>query len=91
MKTSTAAPAPPVPDFKTGFGAVDRAADPRQYIRYLDTAASSEPSRAMKRRTFDLLEVRPGMSVLDVGCGTGSDALALARLVGGDGRAVGVD
>ncbi len=35
--------------------------------------------------------VRPGMTVLDVGCGTGDHSLAMARLVGLSGRVVSVD
>lgn len=35
--------------------------------------------------------VRPGETVLDIGCGTGSTTLALARAVGTDGAATGVD
>ena len=35
--------------------------------------------------------VEPGMIVLDVGCGAGSNALGLARLVGEGGRVIAVD
>lgn len=35
--------------------------------------------------------IRPGMRVLDVGCGSGVTTLALADLVGADGEAVGLD
>jgi tRNA A58 N-methylase Trm61 len=37
------------------------------------------------------LELRPGLSLLDVGRGTGDDALGLARLLGPSGRVVGID
>ncbi len=40
---------------------------------------------------FDLLDMRPGATLLDVGCGAGDDAQDLARLVGPSGRVVGVD
>ncbi len=33
----------------------------------------------------------PGLTVLDLGCGTGRDAFLLSRLVGEDGRVIGVD
>jgi len=42
------------------------------------------------RRIFAEL-VRPGMTVLDTGCGTGFFSLALARMVGDDGKVVAVD
>jgi len=35
--------------------------------------------------------LRPGMSVLDVGCGTGSITYGIAKAVGDSGRVVGVD
>lgn len=91
MKRRSAPPRPERPDFKSGFAAVDRADDPRQYMRFLDSGGSSEWSRNVKRRTFELLGAREGGRFLDVGCGTGGDVLALARLVGPEGRAVGVD
>jgi SAM-dependent methyltransferase len=40
---------------------------------------------------LDAAAVRAGSRVLDVGCGTGSTTLAVARRVGAAGRAVGVD
>ena len=75
----------------TQWGAVDRAADPHAFVRYLDSVSSLETIRRIKERTYDLLQVRPGHHLLDVGCGTGDDVQALARRVGGTGRVVGVD
>jgi ubiquinone/menaquinone biosynthesis C-methylase UbiE len=40
---------------------------------------------------LNVLDVRIGNSVLDVGCGAGDDAREIARLVGPTGRVVGVD
>ena len=47
--------------------------------------------REYKRRTFALLDLRPGLHVLDVGCGRGDDVIALAKIVGPNGRVAGVD
>ena len=33
----------------------------------------------------------PGMAILDVGCGTGTTSMALARIAGPQGRVTGVD
>ena len=47
--------------------------------------------QAYKLKTFALLDVHEGDTILEVGCGTGEDAQTLARLVGDNGRVVGVD
>lgn len=49
----------------------------------------SQPSTV--RRMLELLEVREGQSVLDVGSGSGWTTAILARLVGPQGRVFGVD
>lgn len=46
---------------------------------------------AITRRFWLAAGVRPGMHVLDVGCGAGHTSLLLAELVGQEGRVVGVD
>jgi SAM-dependent methyltransferase len=75
----------------TQWGAVDRATDPREFVRYLDTVSGLESIQRIKQRTYDLLDIREGHQLLDVGCGTGDDVQALARRVGCMGRVVGVD
>jgi SAM-dependent methyltransferase len=47
--------------------------------------------RHFRRLTLDLAHVAPGETVLDVGCGTGTLALAAAERVGSSGRVIGVD
>ncbi|HMP90100.1 MAG TPA: methyltransferase domain-containing protein [Kiritimatiellia bacterium] len=44
-----------------------------------------------KKRSFEFLHVAPGMNILDIGCGAGDDAIALAGLVGPDGCITGMD
>ncbi len=61
---------------------------------YVDPAylrVVAEMIERQKRRTYELLRVAPGQSVLDVGCGPATDTIPLARLVGPSGRVVGVD
>ena len=43
------------------------------------------------RRTIGLLDLEPGMRVLDVCCGTGASALPAAKAVGNEGTVIGVD
>jgi len=43
------------------------------------------------RRTVERLCLKPGATILDVGCGTGASALPAAEAVGATGRVIGVD
>jgi ubiquinone/menaquinone biosynthesis C-methylase UbiE len=56
---------------------------------YLDAAAAA--IAAARHRSHQLLDVDPGASVLDVGCGTGIALREIADLVGTDGTIVGLD
>jgi len=51
------------------------------YRRRLDWMTAKEQVQAAKRRTFMALELVEGNAALDVGCGTGDDARALAEAV----------
>ncbi|MFI1395393.1 methyltransferase domain-containing protein [Streptomyces sp. NPDC020681] len=58
---------------------------------YMLRAAAGGAGRAYKQELLDLLDVRPGQTVLDVGCGPGTDLPALADRVGASGTVIGVD
>ncbi|MCU7826157.1 methyltransferase domain-containing protein [Kitasatospora sp. DSM 101779] len=60
-------------------------------IAYLDRVAATELGRSYKKRMLDELDVRPGSTVLDLGCGPGTDLDALAGAAGPTGRVVGLD
>lgn len=47
--------------------------------------------RKLRKRTIALAQVRPGEQALDVGCGTGTLAIEVARRVGRAGRVAGID
>jgi ubiquinone/menaquinone biosynthesis C-methylase UbiE len=74
-----------------GFTNVDQAPEPEYFIRFLDAAAAEESFQAYKRRCHDLLEPRPGKRLLELGCGTGDDAQALARRGAPGGQVVALD
>ena len=75
----------------TRFTAVDRQVDPGFFITFLDAGNALEDIKSVKRVMLAQLELCDGVSLLDVGCGTGDDVRDLAQLVGPRGRVVGVD
>lgn len=60
-------------------------------VAYLDRAATSEVGRRYKGELLTALMLRPGQSVLDVGCGPGTDLPALADAVANSGAVIGLD
>jgi len=63
--------------------------------RYRDLAggydAATRGIEGKRRRAIELLRLQPGQVVLDAACGTGSALAMLARLVGPEGRVIGVE
>jgi demethylmenaquinone methyltransferase/2-methoxy-6-polyprenyl-1,4-benzoquinol methylase len=49
------------------------------------------PQRAQRRGAVQALGLRPGASVIEIGCGTGLNFSLIENLIGRDGRIVGVD
>jgi len=74
-----------------GFREVDHAADAQYFIQFLDEIGSLESVREGKRLMLDLLGVRSGHRLLDIGCGVGDDVSEIARLVGNSGKVIGLD
>jgi ubiquinone/menaquinone biosynthesis C-methylase UbiE len=56
-----------------------------------DTLSFRGGLRELQQKTVALAQVYPGEAVLDVGCGTGTLLLEVARQVGTTGRVAGVD
>ena len=71
-------------------GLVLRAAQARWYDA-LAAVLTLGRDRSLRDRLAELAQLTPGESVLDVGCGTGSLALAAKRRVGDTGSVSGVD
>lgn len=74
-----------------GFRNVDATATPGAFVGYLDRLMALPDMRRYKEGSYRLVGARAGARLLDVGCGAGDDARALARLVGAGGRVVELD
>ena len=75
----------------TGFRDVDAREDGSAYTGCLAFIDSLPYYRQCKEKSYELLGLAPGRSVLDVGSGLGGDAVRMAALVAPGGRVVGVD
>lgn len=73
------------------WGDLDRTTDPTSFVRYLDAVSAQQATAAYKERTFALLAPRDGNSMLEVGCGNGDDARALATHIAPTGRVTAID
>lgn len=73
------------------FTTVDEATNPDDLVDLMDRARTLSEVQRSRQLARSALGLKPGDRVLDLGCGTGDETLELARLVGPDGEAVGVD
>jgi SAM-dependent methyltransferase len=79
------------PEDITFFSAVDRTKEPDFFKRFLDEGNKLPGIVASKPIILGGLRLQGGEKVLDAGCGLGDDTFVIARLVGNQGRVVGVD
>lgn len=75
----------------SGFSDVDARGDAAAYGQCLSLLDSLPYFRRTKERSYELLRLSAGMTILDVGCGIGDDALRMAERVAPGGKVVGVD
>jgi len=78
-------------DFHRGFEDVDRSADQQLFFKFLDLAGTLPSTAKYRERMLELCPTGYGSTVLDIGCGLGSEATRIARLVGKTGMVYGVD
>ena len=76
---------------RSEFTAVDQANMPQAYVDGMDFQHHAAFVQQYKARARELLDLQPGLRVLDAGTGTGDDARAIATLVGPTGQVVGLD
>jgi ubiquinone/menaquinone biosynthesis C-methylase UbiE len=81
----------PASVFNSGFSNIDTTEHPAALVSHQDRVNTQAAIQAYKHQAYALLDLRPGDHVLDVGCGSGDDVRALARIVGATGKAIGVD
>ena len=74
---------------QTGFADVDGSGRSEALVDYL--ALVAQHVGEFRRAGYDMLRLRPGDAVLDVGCGAGEVCAELAARVGEQGRVAGVD
>jgi ubiquinone/menaquinone biosynthesis C-methylase UbiE len=79
------------PEDITFFSAVDRTKEPNFFMQFLDEGNKLPDIVSSKPVILAGLGLTGGEKVLDLGCGLGDDTFAIARLVGSQGRVVGVD
>jgi ubiquinone/menaquinone biosynthesis C-methylase UbiE len=77
--------------FASGFASVDGTGDARSFVSYLDLIHSMPFFQECKRQSYRNLAIRPGASVLEIGCGNGVDATVLAGMAGPSGQVIGID
>jgi ubiquinone/menaquinone biosynthesis C-methylase UbiE len=73
------------------FTEVDAAEDPGIFIKMMDRVQDAPDVQSARTELLERLDLRPGHTVLDLGCGPGDHTREVAALVAPDGRAVGVD
>jgi ubiquinone/menaquinone biosynthesis C-methylase UbiE len=79
------------PDDVTQFHSVDHTTNPAFFAQFMDTSHAQPTAQSYKQAIMEQLAVKIGATILDIGCGTGQDALDLAQAVGPHGRVIGID
>src|SRR5687767_12032425 len=60
-------------------------------VAYMDMVARPAAGLAYKQQMIEIMDLAAGHTVLDIGCGPGTDLPRLVEAVGPTGRVLGVD
>ena len=64
------------------FDRVDASGEADKLLEFLDRVERMPQTVSRRRLSHDLLALRPGMTVADIGCGTGTVARELGDILG---------
>lgn len=78
-------------DFGNQWRNIDAPGDTDYFVRFMDVINSLAIFREYKRQAIEMMDIRPGHQVLEVGCGTGEEVRYMGELVGEAGWVTGVD
>jgi ubiquinone/menaquinone biosynthesis C-methylase UbiE len=70
------------------FSNVKEAEDADRFVTFLDWIECLPQAKALRQYTYELLEMTPGLTAIDVGCGAGR---AVAELTGMGLKVIGID
>ena len=73
------------------FTQVDRSGDPDFFVRFMDETQKLDAIQTSRKLMLERIALAAGQSVLDVGCGPGTDLVDMVELVGPAGRLAGLD
>lgn len=70
----------------SGFSKVDSSQDPSVFFSCLQTLCSLPLFQEYKEESFRQLNIKNSSKILEIGCGLGQDAMAMARMIGNEGK-----
>jgi ubiquinone/menaquinone biosynthesis C-methylase UbiE len=65
-----------------------------EYFGYVDPEYLQDIAlkfKPLKERSYELLHLKAGYRIIDLGCGSGTDTIPLAKFVGHTGKVIGID